>query len=216
MSPELTSGNVVITAEQFNPSIVSQIWLAKNGLVKEDEFGEGCIFAGTLSQVRTRDFDLLVIPQRAQFETHVESERQQQVICERLGLLVQRLPETPYRALGFNLVWQLVPKELSVEAVSRHLFFVPASPVHRFFDVADARFGSYLSKDTLGFRLKLNALPVTIESPMQERKLAIVLNFNFHFDLPEQDDPVATILRMLGRWNEAVAESSQIAQAAQE
>lgn len=216
MSPKLTNGNVVITAEQFNPSIVSQIWLAKDGLVREDEFGEGCIFAGTVSQVRTRDFDLLVIPQRAQFEPHVEPDHRQQLICEKLGLLVQRLPETPYRALGFNLVWQLVPQESAIEAVSRRLFFVPEGPIHRFFDVADGRFGSYLSKDSLGFRLKLTALPVTIETPTQERENAIALNFNFHFDLPEQGDPVKSILSMLGRWNDAVAESSQIAQATQE
>lgn len=77
MSPELASGNVVITAEQFDPTIVSQIWLAKTGLVKEDEFAQGCIFADTVAQVRAREFELLVIPDRAQFVPTVEIERRQ-------------------------------------------------------------------------------------------------------------------------------------------
>jgi hypothetical protein len=215
MSPELASGNVVITAEQFNPTIVSQIWLAKTGLVKEDEFAQGCIFADTVAQVRAREFELLVIPDRAQFVPTVEIERRQQVICEKLGLLVTRLPETPYRAMGFNLIWHVTPDQSSVEDFCRRLFLVPGSPVHRLFDVDDARFGSYLSKDSLGFRLKLTALPAVIETPAQERMLIVVFSFNYHFDVPEQSDRASSIVKMLGHWNDAVAESSQIVQAAQ-
>jgi hypothetical protein len=33
----------------------------------------------------------------------VEAPRKQEVICDKLGLLVASLPETPYRAMGFNL-----------------------------------------------------------------------------------------------------------------
>jgi hypothetical protein len=215
MHTQLANSNVVITAEQFNPSIVREMWLVRTGLVNEGEFVEGCVFADTIAHVRTQEFELMVIPQRAQFSMNVEPERQQQQICDKLGLLVARLPETPYRALGFNLAWHLAP-ETSVEDLSRRLFSVPDSPVHRFFDVPNGRFGSYLSKDTLGFRLKLTALPIFVDHPGQERTHLIAFSFNYHHDLPERGDAVPEILEMLHRWDDAVAESSQIVNSVRE
>jgi hypothetical protein len=43
----------------------------------------------------------------------------------------------------------------------------------------------------------------------------VVFSFNYHFDVPEQSDRAGSIVEMLGHWNDAVAESSQIVQAAQ-
>jgi hypothetical protein len=103
MSVELADENVIITAERFNPSIVNQIWLTKKGLVHDGAFDRGCIFADQIAQIAARDFRLLIVPQRAQFVATVEAPRKQEVICDKLGLLVASLPETPYRAMGFNL-----------------------------------------------------------------------------------------------------------------
>jgi len=213
MGVSLAVGNVVLTAEQFNPTIISQIWLARIGLVPEDGFRDGCIFSPHVAQVRTREFELLVIPQLAQFVPSVEQGQQQRVIVDKLGLLVERLPETPYRALGFNITWHLQPEKSSIEEFTRRLFRVPDGPVHKFFDDTKDRFGSYLSKDSLGFRLKLMALPVVVPSPEQQRHL-VAFNFNYHFDISDQGDSVTSIVSMLPRWDEAVAESSQIVQAA--
>jgi hypothetical protein len=120
------------------------------------------------------------------------------------------LPETPYKAIGMNFTWQVEPRDTSIEAICRRLFFVPASPIHKFFDVPDGRFGSYLSKDTLGFRLKLTAVPAILGASSSSSADAIILKFNYHYDLAEQTDSVANICDRLARWNEAVAESSQI------
>ena len=41
MPSELVNSNVVIAAQQFNPSVFSQIWLFRNNIVREDELLEG-------------------------------------------------------------------------------------------------------------------------------------------------------------------------------
>jgi hypothetical protein len=102
-----------------------------------------------------------------------------------------------------------------VKDLSRRLFFVPGGPIHRFFDVADARFGSYLSRDSHGFRLKLTTFPATVSPAEPDQNHVLAFSFNFHFDV-SQTDPVDSIIKMLGRWNDAVAESTQIVEAAQE
>jgi len=210
MEIERVNENVVVTAEQFNPSILGQLWLVRNNLVAEDGFEEGCLFADTVAHIRARDFDLLVVPQRAQLTPKVDSDRQQDVICDKIGTLVSRLPETPYRALGFNLIRHIAPDGESIEDLCRRLFYTESSPVHKFFNVEDGRFGSYLSKNTLGFRLKLTAVPVVVESPGKEARHVISFTFNYHYGLPGDVDRVAKINEMLGRWNDAVAESTQI------
>jgi hypothetical protein len=216
MSREFINGNVVVTAEQFNPTIVSQLWLAKKGIVPDDGFREGCIFADTVAQVRARDFDLLVIPQMAQFVPTVEPQLRQHTILEKMGALIRELPETPFRALGINLLWHVVPATSTIEDLCRRLFWVADGPIHRFFEDGQSRFGAYLSKDSHGFRLKLTALPMLFPPIGKDTQHVIGFNFNYHFDIPADSDKVATITQKLADWNDVVQESQQIVEAAGE
>src|SRR5262249_55230541 len=67
MRRELVGSSVVIVARNFNPSVTSQLWLARNGVVEEGDFLPGCIFTDLLVQVRTRRFSLLFTPEQLQF-----------------------------------------------------------------------------------------------------------------------------------------------------
>ena len=58
MHRELIGSSVVVVAQNFNPSVTSQLWLVRNGVVPEGDFLPGCIFTDLLVQVRTRRFKI--------------------------------------------------------------------------------------------------------------------------------------------------------------
>ncbi|MEQ9588028.1 MAG: hypothetical protein RJS97_08750 [Parvibaculaceae bacterium] len=208
------NATAVIVARQFNPSIVRDNWLIQHGIIEADDLQPGCVFTDMLVQLRSRQFHLLVAPEQCQFTPLVAPNEQQHLVVEKVGTIVRTLPHTPYTALGLNFQWHLTPENATVEELGRRLFFVPESPIHRELDSADARFGGYISKDALGFRLRLNAKPIMQVHQGQERHL-VQFGFNFHLELPDnQDERIDAIEVALNRWNEAQAESERLSQLA--
>ncbi len=211
MAVKLVNSAAVVAAHHFNPSVTSQVWLIDNEIVLRDEFtAGGAVYTDMFVQVPTRDFHLLIIPDNCQFTPAHHVERPQELIVNRVGRLVEILPHTPYKGVGVNFMWHFTPENDTVNAVCRQLFYHAESPLHRLFDVNDARFGCYLSRDSLGFRLKLNVQPVMIAMPDGQQSHLIQFAFNYNFDLAGRENSVAEIQQALNRWNEAREESSQI------
>lgn len=209
MSFELVTPNAVIVAQQFNPSIIGQLWLVRNGLLEEDDFRPGCVFSDMAVQVNSQEFDLMVVPQQCQFTPRVDQQREQELAVGKVGSIVRSLPHTPFRAIGLNFTWHLSPEDQDVPSISRALFFLEGGPLHREFDVPDARFGTYMSKDAFGGRLKLDVKPIPVKR--EEEKLEkIQFAFNLHRDVADEKDPVGCIEHVLHQWNEVRDESSRI------
>jgi hypothetical protein len=202
MRRELVGSSVVVVAQNFNPSVANQLWLVRNGVVPEGDFLPGCIFTDLLVQVRARRFSLLFTLEQFQFVPAPGEENPHALMQETIGRIVQTLPHTPYRALGLNFTWHLTQEGGNVAALSRRLFFAAGKPLFREFDVPDATFGAYLSRDLLGFRLKLDVKPVSVP-PSTAAAQRLQLLYNFHADLPEGEDAVARLQQHLRRWGEA-------------
>lgn len=216
MSVQLAGTNVIVAARQFNPTVFSQLWLVRNGLLAEEEFGSGYIFSESFVQAATPRFLLLVVPSQLQFTPSELGEGQQELILEKVGRIVERLPHTPYVAVGLNFVWHMHDEDSTIERLSRELFFKGESELYRRFDAEDARFGAYLSRDVLGCRMKLDIKPVSLEESSLQEMQRLQFAFNFHRDLSNAaGDPVGLIHRMLERWDEAKAESMQIVESLQ-
>ena len=111
MRRERIGANVVVVAQHFNPSVVNQLWLVRHGLMAEEEFEPGSIFMDGLVQVCTRRFILLVTPEQLQIVPRVPDEEQDALIANAVGTVVRTLPHTPFRALGLNFTWHLVPDD---------------------------------------------------------------------------------------------------------
>lgn len=201
---------VVLVAHQFNPSIITQTWLVRNGLLNEEEMQPGYVFTDMFVQVRSNRFNLLVLPDQLQFVPTVAEDDEQNVISEKVGIIVRILPHTPYRAIGLNFSWHLIPRDANVARLSQELFFNPEKPLYRLFNASNAHFGAYLSKDVLDFRLKLDVKPILIaQGEGKENRLQFL--FNFHADLT--DNPADQIQRYLVRWNDVKRESEAIVDA---
>src|SRR5262249_40918164 len=97
-----TGSAVVIVAQQFNPTIFTQHWLIDRGILARDELMEGSLFSDFVVQVRSRYFQMLVLPEQLQFVPSVACEAQQQLLIDKVGAIINLLPQTPYKALGLN------------------------------------------------------------------------------------------------------------------
>jgi hypothetical protein len=214
MPIELVRSNLVITAHQFNPSIFSQLWLLRNGIVREDEFSPGCLFSDQAVSVECEQFALLVLPPQMQFAPKVPAQSEAELVEQKVGAIVRALPHTPYSAIGLNFIWDLEPEDGDVGAMTRALFFNADRGICQVFDVEDARFGAYFSRDLFGCRLKLDVKPITRQRGDERREL-VQFAFNFHLDVPQEtDEAVAAIERQLGIWDDARDEAARIVQEA--
>ena len=223
---QLVVSNVVVVAKSFNPSIFSQPWLVRNGVVGEEEFLPGCVFVEGLSQVMTRSFDMLVVPDRLQFspkaEPHGEGDAapavavpEGELITDKVGKIIRTLPHTPYIAVGINFVWQEPPQgNEGISELSRRLFGNPHSAIHREFAAVDARFGTYMSKDISGgMRLKFDIKPAIVAVPTGGTEDRLVLVVNFHKEIAE-GDRVQQVVDTVGRWNECKQQATALVELA--
>lgn len=202
MKMEMNPANVVIIARQFNPSIISQYWLIKNGIFTEEEILPDSIFSPVIANVHSKDCQVLILPEQLQFTFTLADPAAQELLISKLGKIVQALPHTPFVAAGLNFSWQVYDEDnVSSAALGRKLFFRDDSPLYKFFDVDDARFGSYMSRDIVGCRLKLDIKPITVPCP-EGTSNRLLFGFNFHLQLTE-DDKAESILNLFQKWDEA-------------
>lgn len=206
---EVTLENIVIIARQFNPSIVEKHWLITNGILGDDDFQDGCIYTPAVARVVSVPFHLTALTDRLDFMPRGEVGEKATVVNEKLGGIVALLPHTPYTATGMNFHWNIMVGK-DIHAESKRLFFSERAPFAAEFDVADARFGAYLSRDVLDGRLKLTITPVTEDSEAGTREFVRCV-FNFHFDL-DTDRAVDHIVEILRRWPEARDMAQRIAE----
>jgi hypothetical protein len=203
MTPNLIHANAIVAAHQFNPSVVSQLWLVDHGIMLREELeaGKGSVFSDMMVSVASQKFTMLVTPDQVQFSPTQPPPNEDAIVESRLGLLVRTLPHTPFTACGLNFTWLLEDDE--VVSVAKRLFFVPNSPVHRAFDVENSRFGGYMSKPALGGRLKLDVKPLTLRLPNGDATERLQFAFNFHLDVPQTSDAVDVVVAHLAQWNQA-------------
>ena len=129
MPSELVASNVVLTAQLLNPTIFSQLWLVRHGIVGTDDFKQGCLFADEVSKVEAKDFSLLIVPPQLQFAPHIATEEEAELVILKIGAIVRALPETPYRGIGLNFHWHVWPQDGDGRSLSRELFFVRGRPL---------------------------------------------------------------------------------------
>jgi len=208
MSVTLVNANVVVVAHQFNPSIVNQLWLVENGIVRRHEFRPGCVYTDVMVNVATERFALLLAPDQVQFSPTVPAEQCQELVLERLGHLVDTLPHTPFSGCGLNFTWLLEDEQLPARV--RDLFFVPNSPLHQAFDVENSRFGGYMSRPAFDGRLKLDVKPLVVQTPEQGPQERLQFAYNFHISVPRNNEAVGSIRRQLENWDLAFKQTEEL------
>ena len=207
MEIKITNKNVVIVAHQFNPSIVNQLWLVKNGILSENDFDINCVFTPVISQTQAHEFTLLILPEQLQFAPKLEVKNDDALVFSKVGRIIEKLPHTPFSAAGLNFIWHISAPEKNMGDFTKSLFWRD-NALFREFDYEDARFGAYLSKNVLGSRLKLDIKPV-FRTDDSKRIEILQFAFNYHVDLLGEKK-VNDILELLKQWNDAKNLSERI------
>jgi hypothetical protein len=211
MNVELVVANVVVAAQQFNPTVLNQLWLADNGIVDRDGFEPGCVFTDMVVNVKTKLFGLFVSPQQMQFVPIVSEANNEQLVVDTLGKLLQTIPQTPYTGVGLNFNWFVSDDD--VVELSRDLFFRQNNPLYDAFDQATGRFGAYLSMDWAGGRLKLDIKPINavrVDGEKRETVGRLQFAFNFHFDIDSGPNAADQVCGVLDQWTAAHGKAKRI------
>ena len=88
---------IVILARQFNPSILSPVWLAKNGILNENgDYKPDSVFVGQLTQAVTDEFVLVMVADQLQFLPLVDPEQQPALIEGKVGKIIKKLPHIKF------------------------------------------------------------------------------------------------------------------------
>ena len=208
MESRLVHANAVVVARQFNPTIFSQLWLVRNKIAEEEDFQGESVFTPGFVQVRSQGYVLLVLPEQLQFSPLPLEGHHGQLVSDKIGRIVQKLPETPYSAVGLNFNWQVdIDDAEEFIAFSRALFFRD-NPLYDQFNQNNARYGGYLSKEMFGGSLKLDVKPIAVGSPA-EKVERLLFAFNVHKDVGP-DNSVEEIEEIVGCWNDALEQTSDI------
>jgi hypothetical protein len=199
----LNSRNVLIAANAFNPSVIRESFLMKQGVLhSEGNLEPGFVFSDQIVNVPTKKFTLIVVPQQLQLVL-VERADAHELVKSIVPSIIKALPHTPYTAIGLNFVWLIVPEE-PLDVATRRLFSASGSVFGDAFDTPDSCFGFFASKDIGAVRLRADVKPVRVEVEANADKSKhemIQCAFNFHVDLTTET-AVEKITALCDRWQE--------------
>lgn len=208
MEKKLVGHSIVVINTGLTPSSFNSYWLVKNGILKEEELENNNIFTNQVVEINGDDYSLTINGNSFIITSKNDIEGLDKCVNDKLEKIINAT-NTIYISSGINFNWVINPKGGNFKKLSRDLFFKADSAIFDFFDKEDASFGSYMSKDFEGSRLKLDIKPIYLDNNLNERKEAIHFNFNFHFDIPEGDR--SNILKQfIKKWKLFYEESKKI------
>lgn len=212
MRVELVDRTVVIVAHDVNMSIFQPWWIIKNGILEESEIVfQGVLVTPVAVEVPTKHFKLTVLPNRIQMSLAQTCDSPYLQIERVLAKMIAILPHTPYSAVGFNFVFNILSDNVEqYKKWEQRLFTCNFKSLCELPEASNPRHGSYISYDVLDGRLKLNMLPITKTHEAVTPNERIVIQeeatqftYNFHYDIDPQNNPVDIILGKLKKWNAA-------------
>jgi hypothetical protein len=210
--------SIVAVADEINVSTFKPFWLNNQGILSQDELSGECLFTPGAVQIPTKVFSLLVLPNRIQIAfAEMEESLVMTPLHRVIGGILNGLPHTPFKALGFNFEFFVGPEDPSTfgEWNHRH-FYSPCSALICPPQVENTRFGSYSSINFNGMRLKLDVKPVrgtttapAISSALENSQEWMHFAFNYHLDL-DLKNPARHAQDSLAIWPTSAANTRSV------
>lgn len=184
MDIKLIGNSIVIINTGIIPSTFNSYWLVKNEILEEEELNNDNVFTKQIVEINGNDCKFIINANSFQISPKEGSAKLDDSVKGKIEKLIDSTTNTIYLSSGINFNWIIEPDE-DFKVLSRKLFFQEKIPIFESFNKEDATFGSYLSMDFNGARLKLDIKPIYLGNNQGVKKGAIHFNFNFHFDIPE-------------------------------
>ena len=209
VTSQIINQNVVIVSDGINTASFSQFWFIQNGVFKQDEILPDSIFAPGLTNLSAIDCNILIVPNQIQFTIKSDDILlAKECITKRLLPIVQTISTMHLKAMGLNFTWRINAQE-NIPIFSKRIFCNQASSLSSVFNDDNARFGTYMSKDFKGTRLKLDIKPVIINENGRANEF-ILAAFNFHRDISVSTNELDSIISILNNWDIYGCESKEI------
>ncbi len=163
----LIRANLVIVAKHHNPSIVSKEWLSRNKIIEEQIIN--FTHLPVVSVIETNNFSLAVDQDRLQLSAKKITPENLKTLPQIISKYIDRLPETPYTALGFNYHYRV---EIGQKNLKNALLINDKRLTKIFSE--NYRFGGIIKFQFKDFVVTLTLPPITNRE--------ITGQFNFHFE----------------------------------
>jgi len=216
MNRVMENSSVVIIAKDFNLSILKPLWLMNNKIFRPEELEGDIVVTPPAVQIQSVNFQFVALLDRLQVSIPRVYGNGQSDINRVCGGIVKALPHTPYTAIGLNFHYLGAPQSREEFASwEKELFASPWAREIEGSQAENARFGSYLSFDAIGTRLKIDIKPTNaggsiggLCSSWHPGQELIRVHFNYHTDVTNTDAPAETVVNRLAKWEEALAMST--------
>lgn len=206
---QIINQNVVIVSDGINTASFSQFWFIQNGIFKQEDILPDSIFAPGLTNLSAIDCNILIVPNQIQFTIKSDDIAfAKECITKRLLPIVRTISTMHLKAMGLNFTWRINAQE-NIPIFSKRIFCNQASNLSSAFNDDNARFGTYMSKDFNGTRLKLDIKPVIINENGRINEF-ILAAFNFHRDINASTNELDVIISILSDWDVYGVESQTI------
>jgi len=183
--------NIVLLANKHNPSIISKDWVINNHILN----GEIVNFAHlpVASIVEDMDYNLFIDQDSLRLTVKNINEENIENSSQIIINYVNKLPETPYNAIGFNFLYSLNEDERKL----RDIFIADEDKVTKIF-AENYSFGGII-------KFKFEDFVVTAKIAPENGK-EVKVDFNFHY----KSNNVRDILFILKKHLDALERSKEI------
>ncbi|MCQ4575248.1 MAG: hypothetical protein NOU37_08385 [Candidatus Brocadiales bacterium] len=183
MNVLLNSANIVVLAQNYNPSIASKDWLRDKNIIAEQ--ATNFINTPLFSLFESQNFLLTVDENKLEVGLKVVNESNLGTLKQIVIEYVNKLPHTPYNAVGLNSSWNIKkPGEEDLTGLIKQKF-LPESETKAFNDlVRGAVFpGSIIRYKDGDFAVKLtiDPIPSIIDNNVVVKE--VIGRFNYHCDV---------------------------------
>lgn len=171
----LEKANIVVLANSYNPSIVSRDWVLSRQLLGEP-IGD-FVHTPAFSFIENNNFSLAVHMDRLQLSVKKPTLENIKLMPQIIKKFFTLLPETPYRAMGFNFTYELqVENDFLKDILSPN-----EQGIKKLFS-AKYELGAIVSFEFKSFIVRVNI------SPVRQKGKVRTINFNFHTGIHEIEE----------------------------
>jgi len=201
------SGKTIVFVGVFQPSKFDKFFFIKNNILNEEEILDSSVFRQDIVQLYTSDVSIVIFATQIIFtQLKITQDR-----IKEISSIFISVVKPDVTAAGINFTWNIIPRK-SLEEDSKMYFLNEKNKMFsNFFNTPDSIYGSYVSKDILNGRLKLDIKPQNINQGTNVKSFVRLLNFafNFHFDIDSKDNHVG-LLKTIDNYNQLLSESEKI------
>jgi len=180
----LRTTNIVILAQNHNPSIATKDWLINNEIIDKNENIRHFVHTPAFSVIETDIFSLTIDPDRFQISLKRLDNESIKYLLKIVKGYISNLPETPYKALGINYLYNV-----SMDKKKLKELFVGQDKLYKELFGDDYSIGGIIGFKYDKFIVKLQLKQTNDES---------IADFNYHLNSKEEKELITGVDKYFG------------------